>query len=582
MGNVRNNKYRLFLGLQILAIVVAWSGMNIAVAGHELEDPATQNSEQIKHETWEVKHSPGKKADFSQDTGPDSITNDDPCRTSTHLHEKFSCAGTQSLIQVGQITNALGQAVGTAATQLEGQKAQLHADENGTQSAAIEGAAKAQERSGQMLMINGIMNTGFGVMHLSNGSGHKSNAAEIKTMSKTIDSENKIDDNNADNIAGTGKTGQDGTHEGFYKSKGLSQQAIENFNLNSAVKLREVETVQGVINAARNKANNDQAAATADLNPITHQLKQTIANESLAKANALQDLRKAEIKKRQEGSEEKASDMKKEIGKIKNASLGEQMKTAAEAKAAGMQSLITGVGQLASGYFNLMAAKELKKAAKNLKEVDSQGPILIPSFGKQLDADPVAPRTSTTITGSGATPDQGSAADTSTDTTPLDNGLGPPIAEKKDEPPVTGPAPGAFTPGTPPPAGGGGGGGGLGSGTTGVATQEQTDGGGLAQRNFQDTSRFARESGGGGGGGYAGGGGGKGGEVASPSTDGSSLQDMLKKMLGKDDEHGNNILDYTGRNLAGETASYLDRNVNIFQRVHETYQAKNKKGQVGI
>jgi hypothetical protein len=34
--------------------------------------------------------------------------------------------------------------------------------------------------------------------------------------------------------------------------------------------------------------------------------------------------------------------------------------------------------------------------------------------------------------------------------------------------------------------------------------------------------------------------------------------------------------------LASESYSYLDRSVNIFDRIHQAYRAKNKTGHVGL
>jgi hypothetical protein len=37
-----------------------------------------------------------------------------------------------------------------------------------------------------------------------------------------------------------------------------------------------------------------------------------------------------------------------------------------------------------------------------------------------------------------------------------------------------------------------------------------------------------------------------------------------------------------GRNPAGEPYSFLDKSVNIFQRVHQAYQSKAKAGRVAL
>ena len=60
---------------------------------------------------------------------------------------------------------------------------------------------------------------------------------------------------------------------------------------------------------------------------------------------------------------------------------------------------------------------------------------------------------------------------------------------------------------------------------------------------------------------------------------------MLSQFLPKPEDQGpkNGILDFSARAPA-QTAlpsSLLDASANLFERVHEAYQSKNRKGQVG-
>jgi hypothetical protein len=77
-----------------------------------------------------------------------------------------------------------------------------------------------------------------------------------------------------------------------------------------------------------------------------------------------------------------------------------------------------------------------------------------------------------------------------------------------------------------------------------------------------------------------GGGGGGGGAEKGPDLSG-----LLAQFLPKKDEEkpGNGILDFGGRNPASDgPISLLDRNANIFDRIHETYQDKNRRGRIGL
>jgi hypothetical protein len=47
-------------------------------------------------------------------------------------------------------------------------------------------------------------------------------------------------------------------------------------------------------------------------------------------------------------------------------------------------------------------------------------------------------------------------------------------------------------------------------------------------------------------------------------------------------EPGEDIQEYANRKPANETGSFLDKNANIFDRIHQTLQDKNRKGIVGI
>jgi hypothetical protein len=90
-----------------------------------------------------------------------------------------------------------------------------------------------------------------------------------------------------------------------------------------------------------------------------------------------------------------------------------------------------------------------------------------------------------------------------------------------------------------------------------------------------ETGGFGRMAGGPGGG--AGGGGG---------AIGPDLSAMMEKFLGKkgEDGRGQGILDFGQGNArpGQQPYSLLDRNANIFERIHQTYQDRNRRGVIGL
>ncbi|MBS1961365.1 MAG: hypothetical protein JST04_04045 [Bdellovibrionales bacterium] len=93
------------------------------------------------------------------------------------------------------------------------------------------------------------------------------------------------------------------------------------------------------------------------------------------------------------------------------------------------------------------------------------------------------------------------------------------------------------------------------------------------------------------GGGLTGAGGAKGGAAGGKGGDGAGvdLNGLLAQFLpkGEDESAHRSILDSVAfggnRNIANEEApSYLDKNADLFQRIHETMSEKNRRGQLGI
>jgi hypothetical protein len=128
-----------------------------------------------------------------------------------------------------------------------------------------------------------------------------------------------------------------------------------------------------------------------------------------------------------------------------------------------------------------------------------------------------------------------------------------------------------------PNGGGGGGGGGAGGGTsTQPSSNDDDHGGGGGSTYYKLANNKDQYSAGGGGVGGSGGGGG---------NAGMDFTGMLSQFLPKAEDQGpkNGILDF-GARAPAQTAlpsSLLDASANLFERVHEAYQSKNRKGQVG-
>ena len=224
----------------------------------------------------------------------------------------------------------------------------------------------------------------------------------------------------------------------------------------------------------------------------------------------------------------------------------------------------------------MMAAKELEKAAKNLAKAEKPPAFALPTFGAGINADPVGAREGLTISGAGTTPVL-SPDNAGPSSTPGDLGAG----FNKDANPTNlsgnAPTPGAFgaPPGGAPAASAGNGA--VGGGGTSVAKDES---GADAQAKYADLAKKSPEQYGVGGGSVPSNGGGGGAGTAGPDLSGLLAQFLPKP---EEDKPKNGTMDFGGRSPASdEPFSLLDKSANIFKRVHETYQEKQKRAVVGI
>ncbi|MCM2323978.1 MAG: hypothetical protein NDJ90_12020 [Oligoflexia bacterium] len=253
---------------------------------------------------------------------------------------------------------------------------------------------------------------------------------------------------------------------------------------------------------------------------------------------------------------------------------GEQYTANKAAKNAAFAAFVQGAQQLVSGVAAMGAAAQMEAAAKKVKASEGVAFNFKPMTPSTVTpGDVLAPRTPTAISGNG-TAENSAATDDQEKTDDL-AGLGDPVNLNpnpeglaaaappskpfisKDAPEAKGgSAPGMSIGGTSAASGGG-------DGPTSPTAADSRGGAGYE---------------GGGGGGYQGGGGGR---AGGKDPD---LSNMLAQFLPKkEDEAGqNSILDFGGRNPASEEYSLLDRQANIFERIHQAYQTKQKSKNVGI
>ncbi|MEK6706499.1 MAG: hypothetical protein AABZ06_12005 [Bdellovibrionota bacterium] len=490
--------------------------------------PAASSAGELKELADDAKH-PEK---YKNDEAVTSESGD--CGTSEKINGKYTCKGTKAIVQGAQITNMVGQAAGSITTQVQGMNAQVNTIERGTQSAALEGAAGVQKNAGKMQVGLGAMNATLGVLQIMQMQKHNKQAQQIGTDTNpnnlTID---KFKNIGVDISNGISQDNSGYLHVKDNTKHAATQDIINEFNLQGEIK---------------NKV--------------------TISSTTAATAATAANIRKLQIKNREDEISKKLETERRHLKQIGGNASSEQHKVAEEAKGGGIMSLVTGTQQVITGAFNIKAAEQMQKAADNMKNIEENATV----FKEQPfdpNADQFEPRGSAVITGSGQNTASGQAA--SSDDSDSDGGdLGPPIGQlPPNDPTSLPPSPGPFNVGGDTGTGGGGGG-----NVSGGSTPPET-----ASAEGEQAPRMA---GGGsneryevGGGFRCGGGGGAGG--------GPDLSGLLAQFLPKKDDElpKNGILDY-GRHPASEAPlSLLDRNANIFERIHEAYQEKHRRGSVG-
>lgn len=252
----------------------------------------------------------------------------------------------------------------------------------------------------------------------------------------------------------------------------------------------------------------------------------------------------------------------------------EQSKAVNAANGGAIQSMVQAAGQLVAANNYKKAARDAAAAGSELGTSFVAAPIGAPAGP---GGDPFAARQGTSITSTG---DSGQAAQTAagsqTASTPptLGNGFGNgPLPNA----PFGGPTPGARDQANAAGTGGGAGGAIGGGGGTAAAAPSDPEQSAQSADNKRVPSDY--QAAGGIAGAKGGGGDGSGG--------GMDLSKLMEAMQPKEADLGpkQGILEYGqmhGRGPANDdNASLLDRNANIFERVHQTYQDKHRRGFIG-
>lgn len=458
---------------------------------------------------------------------------EDECSVGTTLDSRFSCGSTRTFIDTAKIANVAGQAIGSAAQQVMGAQSQMRMMQDGvSQSGALKNAAEMQMSGAQMQTAIGAANTAAGVYELYKSFEHKKNKDEL---TKELNSNFTAEANAKGQMYGDGRLKTD---KGYITSgQKLGTTAIEKFQLNNGKGTQLYSERLGQLAAVVNTYPAGTPQHTA----------------ALTEYNAL-------LKRKTQHVEGAVND-------IGSHAAQEQAKIQRESMDAGVQSTVMGLSQLIQGSFNMQAAKLTMDAADKMQAAANTGPQFAPITPNNTwnNADPLAPRSPTTIRNS--QPESQAAVE---EEKGMDEpGLGAPLAPMKNDGLVGTPPGAAKFVAKDPPAGGGGGGGGV----SGASTSPASGGSGE-----EPSARLADNRG---APGYEGGGSyGSGGGMAATAGGGPDLSGLLAKFLpNKEEEQAkNNILDYGGRAPASdENGSLLDRNANLFERIHNAYQEKQRK-----
>jgi hypothetical protein len=482
------------------------------------------------------------------------------CEYSVTIDGKYACKGTKTAIKTTEIAATAADAAGNLAQTVVGTRQNQNAMQTGGAEASARAGANTAKAAGITQLSLGAGEMAFAALNFANAHKHKKNSEEIYA----------------------------GTHEGSnhlekYTATGelLSDQKINNAS--------ETFAAADGQRVAQNTVNNFELNQKYDLKAMAEYC-------ALKPPPTPQDPRYAQCLAHQKNLKQKENLMGEDVRRIGGIATTEQDEMADLAKEAAMKHAIKGAQQLIQGAASLAAAKNMKDAADLLKPKDpNQVPIAISTNPPNM-APPPAPNAAydampgnTEQVSNFINPNpaaQNSAAENKADKNDGSEnfgnvpGLGGPIRipNGENEGP-SGPPASPFNPGAiggPGIAGGGGGG--------GIQTQKTANDQGGSQEPGQ--SSFADVPSGAGVYSFSNGGGfrRRGGPAKKGDSGASDFAKMLAQFLPKKDDEGpkKDALEYLDRKIASgsnmEPGSILSSEVNIFERIHEAYQDKSRRG----
>ncbi len=471
------------------------------------------------------------------------VRNADPCPTSTQINGQYSCTGTTNAVQFSNMANMMTQMTGSAAATSMGATAQSNAYNQGSQKAALEGAANTQIKTGEITAATGLGNAVIGAGLLYQYQKHNSQGRQIQTATNQDNIQFvPLDANGQNGKEYQGNALHPGNAGHATSENRIQQNTINNFRLNQAQV--DIHNIEG----------SPTATSTAERANFTK------TSQELEKQLRFQKMNVA--------------DQSSQIG---SSAASEQAMTAQGALMGGMMSFMTGAQQMVSGGINIQSGKQLQAAAANLNTTSTFKPaaLTLPTLST-VAGTPMVARAAASISGSGAVEPTAAPSDSAAAPGPvadLGPGIGPGVLPSNLP---TGPQAGGFTPGGTPNPGGGASNG-----------QPIKPGGGTSAASASQEDPQAKLAPTQGGSGYESGstfsGGGSGGAKA---PDGPDLSSLLAKFLPQkeDPTNQNGILDY-GSKLASDQpdGSILGRGgPTLFQRATSAYIDKFNHGNIRL
>ncbi len=475
---------------------------------------------------------------------------------------RFSCKKTEGKIQEADTIRGVTTTLGTALAQNAGQAAQQKAQSEGTQSSALAGASSTAKAAATAQTVVGVASL-YNALQLKKEMDRlNKNAAEFKshTRSGTLVQQTVGKEGDAsfetDGTHGSDATKQlTGDQGHFTSNKKWGQQVVEKWKLNG-----DAPNGFGKLTAVRN--------CGPEIPPTVPPTPEYLDYQRCT------SIREQEVQARKSEADSRQAAAGKEMQAIGNIAASEQKEMANKAKSKFMENAAGAIVAFVQAKLANDTAKSLKDAEITLRPNPNPSTAGFTFQGADpfADSNGIAPGNSQVIDGGSVQASGAEAGPDPRSSAPPPGGFGDvPFAKERGSEKTGNPDPGAFNAGNSGGGASGGGGGGSGGGSTSPSA-----GGGDGDKDPQSSyaglgkSSGAYESGGGarpaGGSGAAG---------------GPDLSGLLAQFLPKDKDAGpdNGILEFGSRApAAGNTDSLLDSSVNIFERVHEAYQTKSRKG----